>query len=135
MGFAAGLSRALAARAMRDASRRSARRLRAAGASSRGEAGVVPERFEPLDLGEGGFLGLAFGLLRLQGGFLGLALGRACCPFVVEYSRSLYGLRMSTWVTGLGKSAPRMALRKWMNRSRLSSAPSRALKTQSAGGH
>ena len=37
----------------------------------------MQQRFEPLDLGEGGFLSLALGLLRLQGGFLGLALGLA----------------------------------------------------------
>ena len=42
----------------------------------------MQQRFEPLDLGEGGFLGLTLdlarlqgGLLGLQGGFLGLALG------------------------------------------------------------
>ena len=74
----------------------------------------MQQGFEPLDLGEGGFLGLALGLLRLegillrlQGSFLGLALGlarlqgillglqggffclplgRACRPFVVEFA-------------------------------------------------
>jgi hypothetical protein len=33
--------------------------------------------------------------------------------------------------TGLGSSVPSMALRKWINNPRLSSAPSRALNTQS----
>ena len=76
-----------------------------------GAVAIVQQRFEPLDLGEGGFLGLTLGLLRLQGGFPGLALGlarlqggflglaldllrlqgglslgRACRPFVVEFA-------------------------------------------------